>query len=76
MAEHNETTVERVSYRGRESVTHLLTADNLSIQRNEDGSRVLELFRYDERTNRAVESYRMVLCAEDVARLKADLRLT
>ena len=60
--------VERVSLRGRETVTHLLTADEISIRADNAGGLLLELFRRDN-AGKPVESYRFHLCPEDTVTL-------
>lgn len=73
---HSDSCVERVTFRGRETVTHLLTADNMSVRSvhlGADGALVVELFRYDDKTGRAVESYRFTYGPEDRLRLKQAL---
>ncbi len=65
-----DSVVERVTFRGKETSTHLLTADNLSVRDTADGGLVLELFRYNDATRRVVESYRFTLCSEDADRVR------
>jgi len=65
MPKLTETSVEKVSHRGRETATHLLTAANLSIRTGPEGELVIELFDEDARS-----SYRWTLGAEDRDRLR------
>lgn len=68
----SDSIIERVSYRGKETSTHLLTADNMSIRHAPDGTLVVELFRYGEQ-GRALEAYKWTLGPEDRERLKQKL---
>jgi hypothetical protein len=71
MTTADTSTIERVNYRGRETRTHVLTADNMSVCENkETGELVISLHRYNEGTSRAVESYEFRLCGVDRDRLK------
>lgn len=72
MSEDPNSTVKRVAFRGKETETHLLTADNMSVRRGPDGGAVLELFAYNDK-GRAVESFRFYLCPEDRARVREAL---
>jgi hypothetical protein len=70
MAEADTSTIERINYRGRETRTHVLTADNASVYENkETGELCLALHRYGD-NERAVETYEFRLCAADRERLK------
>jgi hypothetical protein len=71
MEELGLSTVERVSYRGkRETSTHILTADNMSIREDkETGALILELFRYNAKGD-PVEGWQMRFCTEDRKRLR------
>lgn len=77
MSEAASSTIERVNYRGKETRTHILTADNTSIYRNaETGELCIALHRYgDGRANhdKAVETYEFRLCELDARRLKGEL---
>jgi hypothetical protein len=62
--------VERVSYRGKkETSTHLLTADNMSVREAPDGTLVVELFHYGA-TGKPLESYKWTLGADDRRAIK------
>ena len=64
-------TIQRVTYRKRETTAVLLEADNMSVRTDvESGEAVIELFRYHDATGKPMESYQMRLCREDRQRLK------
>jgi hypothetical protein len=65
----SDTRVELAKYRGKETTTLLLDADNMSVRAEPDGGLVLELFRYGA-NDRAIESYRFHISAEDRRRVK------
>lgn len=69
MTANPESVVERVTFGKKETATHVLTADNLSVRDTNDGGLVLELFRYGV-NDRALESYRFTLCPEDADRVR------
>jgi hypothetical protein len=62
----------RVKYRGRESTTVLLEADNMSVRALPDGGAVVELFKYGA-DGKVVEGFKMAFCAEDCSRLRDEL---
>jgi hypothetical protein len=62
-----------VNYRGKETRTHILTADNTSIYRNaETGELCIALHRYGDR-EKPVETYEFRLCELDARRIKGEL---
>jgi hypothetical protein len=65
----SDSIVERMNYRGKETATHLLTADNLSIREAPDGTLVVELFDYGA-NGVPLHGYKWTLGPEDRARLK------
>jgi hypothetical protein len=69
MTDRTDTRVERAMFRGKETTSLLLDADNMSCRGTPDGGMVLELFRYND-AGRAVESYRFYLSAGDRKRLR------
>lgn len=65
--------VERVTYRGKESASLLLDADNMSSRFQKDGTLVVELFRYGK-NDRVAESFRFYFQPDDVDHLRENLR--
>jgi hypothetical protein len=66
------TRIDRVRYRGKETATTLIEADNLSVRTAADGTCIIELFRYGA-DDKAIEGFRIALCSEDRARLRGKL---
>jgi hypothetical protein len=64
--------IERVKLKGRETVAHLATVDDLIIHSDEQGGAILEFVSYGA-DNKPLESFRASLCPEDCARLKGVL---
>jgi hypothetical protein len=71
MTDHPDSMIELVKHGARETATHLLTAANLAVYRA-PGADDLTLELFDEPGRK---SYRLHLCAEDVVRLKTELRI-
>nr|CAE27972.1 hypothetical protein RPA2531 [Rhodopseudomonas palustris CGA009] len=61
--------LERVKYRGRETVTHLATVDDLICHSTNEGGAVLDFIVYGA-DGKALESFRATLCPEDLSRVK------
>lgn len=62
--------VERTRYGARESSKVILEADNMSVRSSPSGELVIELFRYDEKTDRPLESYSFYFSPLDRSRLR------
>lgn len=67
-------TIERITYRGRESRACVLTADNASLYRNADtGELCIALHRYSE-AGKPLETYEFRLCLQDQQRLAREFK--
>lgn len=65
-------TIERVNYRGKETRTHILTADNMSVYANQEtGELCIALHRYGAQ-DKPVETFEFRLCAQDRERLRRE----
>lgn len=71
MTDAPASTLERVPYRkgAKEVPTVVLTADNMSIRVANDGTLVVELFRYGSKEE-PIEGYQMRFSLEDRRRLR------
>ncbi|MGM5019189.1 hypothetical protein [Tardiphaga sp. 367_B4_N1_1] len=62
--------IERVKLQGRETSTHLATVDDLIAHNDNEGGAIIEFVRNDSR-GKPLESFRVSVCPEDLARIKA-----
>jgi hypothetical protein len=73
MGEDTSSTVKRVKYGRAETVTTILTADNMSARPTPDGGFIVELFRHDSRGMRCLESWQFHFSPEDRATIRRKL---